>query len=343
MVRRVEVELGPGETGVSDGAGRAGGDRRPVAVPIDGVVISPAIERPESLPPAGSSTPTTRGSPRASCWSARSRPPGGVPAAKPIGYWDDEVARSSCPTTWAGSTPTSRRSCGSSPGWSRPRASICRRRSSTTASSPAGPLVRRTSPARKSIASPRTGSSAAPCATSAPAAAAMAHLVGGGHRHHGQRTVAAGMAVLGGRPGDGRGRRGGRHVRHDRSVRLPRRGALDGRPARCGGRCSGAPSGRWTIPIVLSVLWGRQWRAGVFIGVALALMLHVTVALGIVYSVFASLDAVGEVVRPPQGRREQIVRALKWARWRSADARHRAARDVGLLSRPCWRFLHPGR
>lgn len=45
------------------------------------------------------------------------------------------------------------------------------------------------------------------------------------------------------------------------------------------------------IPALLSVLWWEQWRAGILIGVALALMLHVTVALVLVYGVFAAVDA----------------------------------------------------
>ena len=49
--------------------------------------------------------------------------------------------------------------------------------------------------------------------------------------------------------------------------------------------------GAVVLPALLSVLWGRQWRAGVLIGVALALMLHVTVALVLVYAVFAAIDA----------------------------------------------------
>lgn len=66
------------------------------------------------------------------------------------------------------------------------------------------------------------------------------------------------------------------------------------------------------VPVVLSVLWWEQWRAGVFIGVALALMLHVTVALVIVYAVIATLDALGEAARNPAARRTQLVRAAKW-------------------------------
>jgi Protein of unknown function (DUF1353) len=70
--------------------------------------------------------------------------------------------------------------------------------------------------------------------------------------------------------------------------------------------------GAVVIPLVLSVLWGRQWRAGVIIGVALALMLHVTIAVVIVYALFASLDAVGEAARQRAGRGAQVVRALRW-------------------------------
>ena len=66
------------------------------------------------------------------------------------------------------------------------------------------------------------------------------------------------------------------------------------------------------VPVVLSVLWWEQWRAGVFIGVALALMLHVTVAIVIVYAVIATLDALGEAARNPAARRTQLVRAAKW-------------------------------
>lgn len=47
----------------------------------------------------------------------------------------------------------------------------------------------------------------------------------------------------------------------------------------------------FVIPVLLSVLWWRQWRAGLLIGAALALMLHVTLALVLVYGVFAAADA----------------------------------------------------
>ena len=61
--------------------------------------------------------------------------------------------------------------------------------------------------------------------------------------------------------------------------------------------------------MVLVVAWSRVESLPAFyliwagIGVALALMLHVTLALAIVYAVFATLDAVGE---------GQVGRALRW-------------------------------
>lgn len=48
------------------------------------------------------------------------------------------------------------------------------------------------------------------------------------------------------------------------------------------------------IPLVLSVLWWRRWVAGVFTGVALALLLHVTVAIVVVFAVFSAIQAAAE-------------------------------------------------
>ena len=58
------------------------------------------------------------------------------------------------------------------------------------------------------------------------------------------------------------------------------------------------------VPAVLSPLWGRQWRAGLIAGVALALLLHVTVAVGVVLAVFNTTEAIAE---------RQAQRALRWA------------------------------
>jgi hypothetical protein len=44
------------------------------------------------------------------------------------------------------------------------------------------------------------------------------------------------------------------------------------------------------IPLLVSVLWGRLWRAGAIAGVALALLLHVTIAVALVYGVYWLLE-----------------------------------------------------
>ncbi len=44
------------------------------------------------------------------------------------------------------------------------------------------------------------------------------------------------------------------------------------------------------VPSVLSVAWGKQWAAGLVIGIALALLLHLTVALGVLFLAYAGLE-----------------------------------------------------
>ncbi|MFL6204591.1 MAG: DUF1353 domain-containing protein [Acidimicrobiales bacterium] len=44
------------------------------------------------------------------------------------------------------------------------------------------------------------------------------------------------------------------------------------------------------VPLLVSVLWGRLWRAGAIAGVALALLLHVTAAVAAVYLVYWLLE-----------------------------------------------------
>ncbi|KUG55676.1 hypothetical protein AVL62_05100 [Serinicoccus chungangensis] len=44
------------------------------------------------------------------------------------------------------------------------------------------------------------------------------------------------------------------------------------------------------VPSVLAVSWGRYWLAGVIVGVALALLLHVTVALLAIYAFYLVLE-----------------------------------------------------
>jgi hypothetical protein len=44
------------------------------------------------------------------------------------------------------------------------------------------------------------------------------------------------------------------------------------------------------VPLALSVLWRRLWKAGVIAGVALALLLHVTAAVALVYGIYWLLE-----------------------------------------------------
>ncbi|WP_151524800.1 DUF1353 domain-containing protein [Serinicoccus kebangsaanensis] len=44
------------------------------------------------------------------------------------------------------------------------------------------------------------------------------------------------------------------------------------------------------VPSVLAVAWGRYWLAGVIVGVALALLLHVTAALLAIYAIYLGLE-----------------------------------------------------
>lgn len=46
------------------------------------------------------------------------------------------------------------------------------------------------------------------------------------------------------------------------------------------------------VPLATSLLWGRLWRAGLIAGLALALLLHVTAAVAIVYGIYRLLEWV---------------------------------------------------
>jgi Protein of unknown function (DUF1353) len=61
--------------------------------------------------------------------------------------------------------------------------------------------------------------------------------------------------------------------------------------------------GAVVIPLVLSVLWWRRWAAGVIAGVALALLVHVTLAIVLVYALFSTVD---------RGIEGDVRRAAAW-------------------------------
>lgn len=44
------------------------------------------------------------------------------------------------------------------------------------------------------------------------------------------------------------------------------------------------------LPLALSALWGRLWRAGAIAGIALALLLHVTAMVALVYGLYWALE-----------------------------------------------------
>ena len=44
------------------------------------------------------------------------------------------------------------------------------------------------------------------------------------------------------------------------------------------------------VPLALSALWGRRWRVGFIAGLALALLLHVTLAVALVYGIYWLLE-----------------------------------------------------
>jgi Protein of unknown function (DUF1353) len=44
------------------------------------------------------------------------------------------------------------------------------------------------------------------------------------------------------------------------------------------------------VPLVVSVLWGRLWRAGAIAGIALALLLHVTLVVATIYGLYWVLE-----------------------------------------------------
>ncbi len=46
------------------------------------------------------------------------------------------------------------------------------------------------------------------------------------------------------------------------------------------------------VPSLLSVGWGRAWPAGLIIGVALALLLHVTIALALLYVAYLGVERI---------------------------------------------------
>lgn len=46
------------------------------------------------------------------------------------------------------------------------------------------------------------------------------------------------------------------------------------------------------VPLVLSLIWGKRWRVGFIAGLALALLIHVTLAVALVYGIYWALEKI---------------------------------------------------
>lgn len=55
---------------------------------------------------------------------------------------------------------------------------------------------------------------------------------------------------------------------------------------------AGGAAGALVVPLVLSVLWRRLWRAAFIAGTALAFLLHVTIAVATVYGLYLMAEAL---------------------------------------------------
>lgn len=292
MVRRVEVEVGPGETGVAMArAVQEVVDDR--ARPVDGVVISPAIARPASLPADGFFNPHNPGQP-AHVVLERTFETGRevFRLREPIGYWDAEVGAVIVPDnlgrfdtdltsvtrffTWLVATtgvhlPAALVHDGLTPGRTAGASYVASRE------------IDRVTADRIFRSGMRDLGTTWLQRWLIWAAVAVATMVTGplGRVWRGWLAVVltVGVVVV-------LGTLATIDLFDCRQV-LP---WMADRPAWL--EVVGGAVMALVVPAVLSVVWGRQWRAGLLIGAALALMLHVTVALVLVYAVFATIDAL---------------------------------------------------
>jgi hypothetical protein len=62
------------------------------------------------------------------------------------------------------------------------------------------------------------------------------------------------------------------------------------------------------IPLALSLLWRRLWRAGAILGVALAFLFHVTLALFVLYAVYRVAE---DIVSAPEGQGANVEKNLE--------------------------------
>jgi hypothetical protein len=65
-----------------------------------------------------------------------------------------------------------------------------------------------------------------------------------------------------------------------------------------GAELVGGAAAALLVPALLSLAWGRLWRAGLFAGIALALLLHVTAMVAVVYGLYWVLE---RLISAPEG------------------------------------------
>lgn len=292
MVRRVEVEVGPGETGVAMARAVQEVVDDP-SRPVDGVVISPDIARPASLPADGFFNPRNPGQP-ARVVLERSFETGRevFRLREPIGYWDAEVGAVIVPDnlgrfdtdltsvtrffTWLVATtgvhlPAALVHDGLTPG------------RTSGASYVASREIDRVTADRIFRSGMRDLGTTWLQRWLIWSAVAVATMVTGPLSRVWRGWLAVvltvGVVVV-------LGTLATIDLFDCRQI-LP---WMADRPAWL--EVAGGALMALVVPAVLSVVWGRQWRAGLLIGAALALMLHVTVALVLVYAVFATIDAL---------------------------------------------------
>jgi hypothetical protein len=102
------------------------------------------------------------------------------------------------------------------------------------------------------------------------------------------------------------------------------------------------PSGRlfaFLIPLRLAFLWGRLWRAGAIVGWAIAFLLHVTIAVVVVFGVYICVEGlVGLIGRGKHEVHEGIgaVRPSESLLWTEPPPERGDAGDDGRPTDVSW-------
>jgi Na+/proline symporter len=63
------------------------------------------------------------------------------------------------------------------------------------------------------------------------------------------------------------------------------------------------------VPLVLSLTWGRLWRAGAIAGVGIAFLLHVTAAVMLLFGLYRVFEFA--VAKPVEGASPSVSKNMK--------------------------------